>query len=230
VDGISLNIQRGKTLGIVGESGSGKSTLGQAILRLLDSEGSIRFQGAALDGLDQKQLRPWRRQMQVVFQDPFGSLSPRMSVAQIISEGLEVHCQSSADECDAQVIRVLKEVGLDPESRHRYPHEFSGGQRQRIAIARALVLKPALNLLDEPTSALDRTVQKQVVALLRDLQEKHGLTYLFISHDLAVVRALAHDMIVIKDGKVVERGASHEVFDSPQHPYTKELLAAAHPG
>ncbi|MFJ2279766.1 ABC transporter ATP-binding protein [Pseudomonas sp. NPDC087803] len=230
VDGISLNIQRGKTLGIVGESGSGKSTLGQAILRLLDSEGSIRFQGTALDGLDQKQLRPWRRQMQVVFQDPFGSLSPRMSVAQIISEGLEVHCQSSAEECDAQVIRVLKEVGLDPESRHRYPHEFSGGQRQRIAIARALVLKPALILLDEPTSALDRTVQKQVVALLRDLQEKHGLTYLFISHDLAVVRALAHDMIVIKDGKVVERGASHEVFDSPQHPYTRELLAAAHPG
>ncbi len=230
VDGISLNIQRGKTLGIVGESGSGKSTLGQAILRLLDSEGSIRFQGGSLDSLNQKQMRPWRRQMQVVFQDPFGSLSPRMSVAQIISEGLEVHCQSTADECDAQVIRVLKEVGLDPDSRHRYPHEFSGGQRQRIAIARALVLKPALILLDEPTSALDRTVQKQVVALLRDLQEKHGLTYLFISHDLAVVRALAHDMIVIKDGKVVERGASHDVFDSPQHPYTKELLAAAHPG
>ncbi|WP_085582544.1 MULTISPECIES: ABC transporter ATP-binding protein [unclassified Pseudomonas] len=229
VDGISLNIQRGKTLGIVGESGSGKSTLGQAILRLLDSEGAIRFQGEPLDGLNQKQLRPWRRQMQVVFQDPFGSLSPRMSVAQIISEGLEVHCESSALECDEQVIRVLKEVGLDPESRHRYPHEFSGGQRQRIAIARALVLKPALILLDEPTSALDRTVQKQVVALLRQLQEKHGLTYLFISHDLAVVKALAHDMIVIKDGKVVERGASHEVFESPQHPYTKELLAAAHP-
>jgi microcin C transport system ATP-binding protein len=230
VDGISLSIQRGKTLGIVGESGSGKSTLGQAILRLLDSEGSIRFQGEALDGLNQKQMRPWRRQMQVVFQDPFGSLSPRMSVAQIISEGLEVHCESTADECDEQVIRVLKEVGLDPQSRHRYPHEFSGGQRQRIAIARALVLKPALILLDEPTSALDRTVQKQVVALLRQLQEKHGLTYLFISHDLAVVRALAHDMIVIKDGKVVERGASHEVFDAPQHPYTKELLAAAHQG
>ena len=227
VDGISLNIQRGKTLGIVGESGSGKSTLGQAILRLLDSEGSIRFQGAALDGLTQKQLRPWRKKMQVVFQDPFGSLSPRMSVAQIISEGLEVHSQLSADECQAEVIRALEEVGLDPQSRHRYPHEFSGGQRQRIAIARALVLKPALILLDEPTSALDRTVQKQVVALLRQLQEKHGLTYLFISHDLAVVRALAHDMIVIKDGKVVERGASHEVFDSPQHPYTKELLAAA---
>jgi microcin C transport system ATP-binding protein len=168
--------------------------------------------------------------MQVVFQDPFGSLSPRMSVAQIISEGLEVHSQSTPAQCEAQVIRALEEVGLDPQSRHRYPHEFSGGQRQRIAIARALVLKPALILLDEPTSALDRTVQKQVVALLRQLQEKYGLTYLFISHDLAVIRALAHDMIVIKDGKVVESGASHTVFDSPQHPYTKELLAAAHPG
>ncbi len=230
VDGISLSIQRGKTLGIVGESGSGKSTLGQAILRLLDSEGAIHFQGQALDGLTQKQLRPWRKEMQVVFQDPFGSLSPRMSVAQIISEGLEVHSQLSTEQCNAEVIRALQEVGLDPQSRHRYPHEFSGGQRQRIAIARALVLKPALILLDEPTSALDRTVQKQVVALLRQLQEKHGLTYLFISHDLAVVRALAHDMIVIKDGKVVERGASHFVFDSPQHPYTKELLAAAHVG
>ncbi|VVP07279.1 ABC transporter ATP-binding protein [Pseudomonas fluorescens] len=230
VDGISLNIQRGKTLGIVGESGSGKSTLGQAILRLLDSEGSIRFQGEALDGLSQKQLRPWRKKMQVVFQDPYGSLSPRMSVAQIISEGLEVHRQLNPEECNAEVIRALQEVGLDPQSRHRYPHEFSGGQRQRIAIARALVLKPALILLDEPTSALDRTVQKQVVALLRQLQEKHGLTYLFISHDLAVVRALAHDMIVVKDGKVVESGASHDVFDAPQHPYTKELLAAAHVG
>ncbi|ROL70369.1 microcin ABC transporter ATP-binding protein [Pseudomonas chlororaphis] len=230
VDGISLSLQRGKTLGIVGESGSGKSTLGQAILRLLESEGSIRFQGESLDGLNQKQLRPWRKQMQVVFQDPFGSLSPRMSVAQIISEGLEVHSQCGAQACEEQVIQVLKEVGLDPDSRHRYPHEFSGGQRQRIAIARALVLKPALILLDEPTSALDRTVQKQVVALLRQLQEKHGLTYLFISHDLAVVRALAHDMIVIKDGQVVERGASDDVFNTPQHPYTQELLAAAHPG
>jgi microcin C transport system ATP-binding protein len=230
VDGISLNVQRGKTLGIVGESGSGKSTLGQAILRLLDSDGSIRFQGEPLDGLSQKQLRPWRKKMQVVFQDPFGSLSPRMSVAQIISEGLEVHSRLTAVECNAEVIRALEEVGLDPQSRDRYPHEFSGGQRQRIAIARALVLKPALILLDEPTSALDRTVQKQVVALLRQLQEKHGLTYLFISHDLAVVRALAHDMIVIKDGKVVESGASHEVFESPQHAYTKELLAAAQLG
>jgi len=226
VDGISLCVQRGKTLGIVGESGSGKSTLGQAILRLLDSQGSIRFQGQALDGLSHKQLRPWRKQMQVVFQDPFGSLSPRMSVAQIISEGIEVHCPGTAAEHEAQVIRALEEVGLDPQSRHRYPHEFSGGQRQRIAIARALVLKPALILLDEPTSALDRTVQKQVVALLRDLQAKHGLTYLFISHDLSVVRALAHDLIVVKDGQVVERGSTCAVFDNPQHPYTRELLAA----
>ncbi|MCR8720618.1 ABC transporter ATP-binding protein [Pseudomonas syringae] len=229
VDDISLSIQRGKTLGIVGESGSGKSTLGQAILRLLESQGSISFRGQALDGLSQKQMRPWRKEMQVVFQDPYGSLSPRMSVAQIISEGLEVHSQFNLTQCDAEVIRALEEVGIDPQCRHRYPHEFSGGQRQRIAIARALVLKPALILLDEPTSALDRTVQKQVVALLRDLQQKHGLTYLFISHDLAVVQALAHDVIVVKDGKVVERGASHDVFESPQHPYTQELLAAAHP-
>jgi microcin C transport system ATP-binding protein len=230
VDDISLSIERGKTLGIVGESGSGKSTLGQAILRLVDSRGSIKFQGQPLDYLSQKEMRPWRKQMQVVFQDPYGSLSPRMSVEQIISEGLEVHSELTSTQREIEVIRVLKEVGLDPDSRHRYPHEFSGGQRQRIAIARALVLKPALILLDEPTSALDRTVQKQVVALLRQLQEKHGLTYLFISHDLAVVKALAHDLIVVKDGKVVERGASHDVFDSPQHPYTKELLAAAHPG
>ncbi|MDU8645588.1 MULTISPECIES: ABC transporter ATP-binding protein [Pseudomonas syringae group] len=229
VDDISLSIERGKTLGIVGESGSGKSTLGQAILRLLESRGGIRFRGQALDGLSQKQMRPWRKEMQVVFQDPYGSLSPRMSVAQIISEGLEVHSQFASAKCDAEVIRALEEVGIDPQSRHRYPHEFSGGQRQRIAIARALVLKPALILLDEPTSALDRTVQKQIVALLRELQEKHGLTYLFISHDLAVVKALAHDVIVVKDGKVVERGASHDVFESPQHPYTQELLAAARP-
>ncbi|MCF5710350.1 dipeptide ABC transporter ATP-binding protein [Pseudomonas syringae] len=230
VDDISLSIEGGKTLGIVGESGSGKSTLGQAILRLLDSRGSIRFRGNALDGLTQKQMRPWRKQMQVVFQDPYGSLSPRMSVAQIIAEGLEVHGCLDSLQCEVEVIRALEEVGIDPQTRHRYPHEFSGGQRQRIAIARALVLKPALILLDEPTSALDRTVQKQVVALLRELQQKHGLTYLFISHDLAVVKALAHDVIVVKDGKVVERGPSHAVFDSPQHSYTRELLAAAHPG
>ena len=228
VDGISLSLQQGKTLGIVGESGSGKSTLGQAILRLLDSEGSIRFRGTALESLTQKQMRPWRKHLQVVFQDPFGSLSPRMCVSQIISEGLEVHADMNAEQREAAVILALEEVGLDPATRYRYPHEFSGGQRQRIAIARALVVKPALILLDEPTSALDRTVQKQVVGLLRQLQERHGLTYLFISHDLAVIRALAHDVIVVKDGQVVERGASHELFDAPQHPYTRELLQAAH--
>ncbi|MGY4495920.1 ABC transporter ATP-binding protein [Pseudomonas sp. TE3610] len=228
VDGISLSLQKGKTLGIVGESGSGKSTLGQAILRLLDSEGGIRFDGQPLDGLNPKQMLPWRKRMQVVFQDPFGSLSPRMSVQQIISEGLEVHVQCDVENREQRVIKVLEEVGLDPASRHRYPHEFSGGQRQRIAIARALVLKPDLILLDEPTSALDRTVQKQIVALLRKLQDDHGLTYLFISHDLAVIKALAHDVIVVKDGQVVERGASHDLFEAPQHPYTRELLLAAH--
>lgn len=227
VDGVSLSVQHGKTLGIVGESGSGKSTLGQAILRLIESEGVIAFQGQQLQRLTQKQLRPWRRKMQVVFQDPYGSLSPRMSVAQIIAEGLEMHQQASARQCEDAVVQALQEVGIDPATRHRYPHEFSGGQRQRIAIARALVLKPDLILLDEPTSALDRTVQKQVLNLLRQLQKRHGLTYLFISHDLAVIRALAHDVIVLKDGQVVERGATEELFNSPRHPYTQELLAAS---
>lgn len=227
VKGIGLNLQRGKTLGIVGESGSGKSTLGQAILRLIDAEGRIRFQGEALEQLSGKQLRPLRKRLQVVFQDPFGSLSPRLCVEQIIAEGLRVHSDLNADEREQAVIAVLREVGLDPATRHRYPHEFSGGQRQRIAIARALVLKPDLILLDEPTSALDRTVQKQIVALLRRLQEEHGLTYLFISHDLAVVRALAHDLIVMKDGEVVERGETDELFRQARHPYTRELLAAS---
>ncbi|SMQ24901.1 microcin C transport system ATP-binding protein [Pseudomonas helmanticensis] len=227
VDGVSFTLQRGKTLGIVGESGSGKSTLGQAILRLVESEGNIRFGNKQLSLLNQRLMRPLRRQIQVVFQDPFGSLSPRMSVQQIIAEGLLTHGIGTEAEREAAVIRVLEEVGLDPQSRHRYPHEFSGGQRQRISIARALVLEPALILLDEPTSALDRTVQKQVVELLRQLQIKHGLTYLFISHDLAVVHALAHDLMVIKDGKVVEQGSSREIFAAPQHPYTQELLKAS---
>ncbi|WP_028693855.1 ABC transporter ATP-binding protein [Pseudomonas cremoricolorata] len=227
VDGVGFSLPQGQTLGIVGESGSGKSTLGLAILRLIASEGSIRFDGHALDGLDQRQVRPLRRQMQVVFQDPFGSLSPRMSVADIVGEGLHIHRIGTAEEREAAIIAALQEVGLDPASRHRYPHEFSGGQRQRIAIARALVLKPALILLDEPTSALDRTVQRQVVELLRSLQLKYNLTYLFISHDLAVVKALSHQLMVIKQGQVVEQGAAHEIFRDPQHPYTRQLLAAA---
>ena len=234
VDGINFSLPQGQTLGIVGESGSGKSTLGLAILRLLGSQGAIRFQGQSLDGLPQNAVRPLRRQMQVVFQDPFGSLSPRMSIAQIVGEGLHIHRMGSEEEQEQAVIEALEEVGLDPLSRHRYPHEFSGGQRQRIAIARALVLKPALILLDEPTSALDRTVQRQVVELLRALQAKYNLTYLFISHDLAVVRALSHQLMVVKQGKVVEQGPASAIFETPQHPYTQQLLEAAfltpHPG
>jgi microcin C transport system ATP-binding protein len=227
VDGVSFDLLKGKTLGIVGESGSGKSTLGQAILRLIDCQGSVRYAGTQLTLLSQDAMRPLRRQLQVVFQDPFGSLSPRMSVEQIIAEGLLTHAIGTPAEREQAVIRVLQEVGLDPETRHRYPHEFSGGQRQRIAIARALVLEPALILLDEPTSALDRTVQKQIIELLRSLQVRHGLTYLFISHDLAVVQALAHDLIVIRNGRVVEQGPARRIFAAPEHPYTQELLKAS---
>lgn len=227
VDGINFSLLQGQTLGIVGESGSGKSTLGMAILRLLASRGDIRFQGQQLQGLSQKEVRPLRRQMQVVFQDPFGSLSPRMSVGQIVGEGLRIHGMGTEAEQEQAIIDALLEVGLDPQTRHRYPHEFSGGQRQRIAIARALVLKPALILLDEPTSALDRTVQRQVVELLRGLQAKYNLTYLFISHDLAVVRALSHQLMVVKQGQVVEQGSAESIFNSPQHPYTQQLLEAA---
>jgi len=227
VDGVDFSLPKGQTLGIVGESGSGKSTLGLAILRLLSSRGEIRFQGQALEDLSQRRIRPLRRQMQVVFQDPYGSLSPRMSVGQIIGEGLDIHRMGSPEERAQAIIDALMEVGLDPESRHRYPHEFSGGQRQRIAIARALVLKPDLILLDEPTSALDRTVQRQVVELLRSLQAKYNLTYLFISHDLAVIRALSHQMMVVKQGKVVEQGAAEAIFAAPQHPYTQQLLESA---
>jgi microcin C transport system ATP-binding protein len=227
VDGVSFDLLKGKTLGIVGESGSGKSTLGQAILRLVDCQGSVRFAGTQLTLQSQDAMRPLRRQLQVVFQDPFGSLSPRMSVEQIIAEGLLTHNIGTPAEREQAVIRVLQEVGLDPETRHRYPHEFSGGQRQRISIARALVLEPALILLDEPTSALDRTVQKQIIELLRSLQIRHGLTYLFISHDLAVVHALAHDLIVIRNGRVVEQGPARRIFAAPQHPYTQELMSAS---
>ncbi|WP_409318012.1 ABC transporter ATP-binding protein [Pseudomonas sp. KCJK9016] len=227
VDGINFSLPQGQTLGIVGESGSGKSTLGLAILRLIGSQGAIRFEGKQLDCLTQKEVRPLRREMQVVFQDPFGSLSPRMCVSDIVGEGLRIHRMGTAAEQEAAIIAALKEVGLDPETRHRYPHEFSGGQRQRIAIARALVLKPALILLDEPTSALDRTVQRQVVELLRSLQAKYNLTYLFISHDLAVVKALSHQLMVVKHGQVVEQGDAQSIFAAPRHPYTQQLLEAA---
>ena len=223
----SFSLQSGQTLGIVGESGSGKTTLGLALLRLVESQGLIECNGQRLDGLGQKAVRPARRQFQVVFQDPFGSLSPRMSIAQIISEGLEIHRIGTPQEREQMVIQALEEVGLDPDSRHRYPHEFSGGQRQRVAIARALVLKPSLILLDEPTSALDRTVQSQVVELLRDLQRRHNLSYLFISHDLAVVRALSHQLMVIRQGEIVEQGPAEQIFASPQHDYTRQLLEAA---
>lgn len=227
VDGIDFTLKAGQTLGIVGESGSGKSTLGLAVLRLLQSDGSIRYRAEELQGLSQKEVRPFRRQMQVVFQDPYGSLSPRMSVSEIIGEGLRIHGIGSSQTQEAAIIEVLEEVGLDPDARHRYPHEFSGGQRQRIAIARALVLKPALIVLDEPTSALDRTVQKQVVELLRTLQARHNLAYLFISHDLAVVRALSHHLLVMKQGVVVEQGPAEAVFTAPQDAYTQQLLEAA---
>tara|TARA_R110002020_G_scaffold130885_2_gene292692 strand:+ start:16273 stop:17907 length:1635 start_codon:yes stop_codon:yes gene_type:complete len=223
----SFTLKQGHTLGIVGESGSGKTTLGLALLRLVESQGLIELKGQRLDGLSQDDVRPLRRQFQVVFQDPFGSLSPRMSVAQIISEGLEIHKIGNEQEREQMVIQALQEVGLDPATRHRYPHEFSGGQRQRVAIARALVLKPSLILLDEPTSALDRTVQSQVVELLRDLQARHNLSYLFISHDLAVVRALSHELMVIRHGHIVEQGPASAIFASPQHDYTRQLLEAA---
>ena len=227
VDGISFTLQRGQTLGIVGESGSGKSTLGLAILRLINSKGGIFYAGNAIDQLSQKEVRPLRRDIQVVFQDPFGSLSPRMSVSDIIGEGLHIHKMGNAQEQEQAIIAALQEVGLDPDTRHRYPHEFSGGQRQRIAIARALVLKPKLIVLDEPTSALDRTVQRQVVELLRVLQQKYNLTYVFISHDLAVVKALSHQLLVMRQGRVVEQGAAANIFAAPQQEYTQQLLAAA---
>ena len=227
VNNLSLELQRGKTLGIVGESGSGKTTLGMAILKLTASDGGIQFGDTDISGFDKTTMRPLRSRMQVVFQDPYGSLSPRMTVNEIIQEGLGIHFPEQADSHEQQVIDILEEVGLDPGMRHQYPHEFSGGQRQRIAIARAMILKPELVILDEPTSALDRTVQCQIVDLLRELQQKHQLTYLFISHDLSVVKALSHDLIVMRQGEVVEQGAADTVFNDPQHPYTQELLAAA---
>ena len=228
VDDVSIQIRAGRTVGVVGESGSGKTTLALALLRLIGSRGVIWFHGVEIDRMRTKQLKPYRRQMQIVFQDPYGSLSPRLSVGQIIAEGLEAHdIVRSASERETRVIAALKEVDLDPEFRFRYPHEFSGGQRQRIAIARAMILKPKLVVLDEPTSALDRSVQAQIIDLLAALQREHGLAYLFISHDLRVVRALSDDLIVLRQGRVVEQGAAASIFHQPQQSYTQALLKAA---
>jgi len=228
VDGVSVSVREGQTLGIVGESGSGKTTLGLAILRLIRSEGPIVYCGRNVEGLTSRQMRPLRREMQIVFQDPFGSLSPRLSVAEIVEEGLIAQgSKLSAAERRGVVSRALADTGLDPSTMDRYPHEFSGGQRQRIAIARAMALDPKLVVLDEPTSALDMSVQAQIVDLLRDLQKKRGLAYLFISHDLKVVRALASEIVVMRRGKIVEAGPAVDLFAAPKQDYTRALFAAA---
>lgn len=228
VNDIDVTVRAGQTLGVVGESGSGKTTLGLALTRMISSTGDIRFDGQNINEFSFKKMRPLRRHIQIVFQDPFGALSPRMSVGEIIAEGLTVHePKLSYDERDERVIAALEEVDLDPATRHRYPHEFSGGQRQRIAIARAMVLNPRFVMLDEPTSALDMSVQAQVVDLLRNLQKKHNLAYLFISHDLKVVKALANEMLVMRNGSVVEHGAAKDIFENPATDYTKALMAAA---
>ncbi len=228
VDGIDITLREGQTVGVVGESGSGKTTLGLALSRLISSKGLISFIGQSIDAYSYAMMKPLRNRLQVVFQDPYGSLSPRMSVGDIIAEGLKVHETSlSYEERDRRVATALEEVGLDPATRWRYPHEFSGGQRQRIAIARAMVLKPRFVMLDEPTSALDMSVQAQVVDLLRDLQSKHDLAYLFISHDLKVVKALANEVIVMRHGKIVESGPAKSIFEAPKEDYTRALMAAA---
>ena len=228
VDDISLEVRSGETLGIVGESGSGKSTLGFSILRLLNPTGRIAFLGHDIASMSEKQVKPLRKDMQIVFQDPFGSLSPRMTVGDIIAEGLSVHQPKlSVNERDAMVDEALKKVRLEPQTKHRFPHEFSGGQRQRISIARALVLKPKLIVMDEPTSALDMSVQAEVVELLRDLQADEGLSYIFISHDLRVVKAVSHRVVVMKDGKIVEQGTAQDIFEKPETEYTRALIKAA---
>ena len=228
VDGIDLSLSSGETLGIVGESGSGKTTLGRALVRLTGCDGQINFRGQNIDALTGTPLRNLRKHMQIVFQDPFGALSPRMSVSDIITEGLSLHePELNSYQKIFKVRRTLEDVGLEPDSANRYPHEFSGGQRQRIAIARAIILNPRLVVLDEPTSALDRSVQAQIVTLLQDLQQQRGLSYIFISHDLKVVRALAHRVMVMKDGKVVETGTTHDIFENAKETYTRELISAA---
>jgi microcin C transport system ATP-binding protein len=227
VDGVSVELRSGQTLGVVGESGSGKTTLGLALLRLIASDGPIVYLGRNIENFDAGEMRPLRRDMQIVFQDPYGSLSPRLSIRQIVEEGLTIQSGVDENEREARVRRALVEVGLDPETMERYPHEFSGGQRQRIAVARALVLEPKLVMLDEPTSALDMSVQAQIVDLLRELQQRHNLAYLFISHDLKVVRALANHVVVLRDGVIVEQGSAEKLFSSPETAYTKALIAAA---
>lgn len=227
VDDISFTLREGETLGVVGESGSGKTTLGMGVLRLTKATGTTVFMGQNVLTMNHKELRPLRQRMQLVFQDPYGSLSPRQTIGAIIGEGLSIHNIGTQDERDKAVADILHEVGLQPEMRHRFPHEFSGGQRQRIAIARALILKPRLIVLDEPTSALDRSVQSQIIALLRDLQTKHQLSYIFISHDLRVIRAMSHNVLVMQHGKMVETGTAEDVFNKPKQEYTKKLLAAA---
>ncbi|MEO0360339.1 MAG: ATP-binding cassette domain-containing protein, partial [Pseudomonadota bacterium] len=227
VNGADIEVRAGETLGVVGESGSGKTTIALALMRLIQSEGRILFMGREIDKLSRRGLRPLRREMQIVFQDPYGSLSPRMSCFEIIAEGLGVHGVNGGGAPRDVVAATLKEVGLPEDAMDRYPHEFSGGQRQRIAVARAMVLKPKLVVLDEPTSALDMTVQTQIIDLLRGLQRKYGLAYIFISHDLKVVRALSHRVLVMRQGEVVEYGDAEAVIDAPQETYTRELMAAA---
>ncbi|MDK9760638.1 microcin C ABC transporter ATP-binding protein YejF [Vibrio sp. D420a] len=230
VTDMQFDLKQGHSIGLVGESGSGKSTTGMAILKLVESEGSIQYDGNQIQGLNRQEMLPYRSRMQVVFQDPFSALNPRMSVAQVIGEGLRVHQELDEAELDQRICDVMKEVDLDPETRHRYPNEFSGGQRQRIAIARALVLKPEFILLDEPTSSLDRTVQAQVLELLKSLQEKYQLTYLFISHDLNVVKSLCHYTIVMKAGEVIEKGKTEQLFSNPRHEYTQQLVSLSNVG
>jgi microcin C transport system ATP-binding protein len=227
VDSVSFELRKGTSLGVVGESGSGKTTLALSILRLIQSEGVIKYKDKNINDLPEKLIRPLRKKIQVVFQDPYGSLSPRMSILQIIEEGLLIHYNLTKSEREQKVIEILEEVGINPGSRHRYPHEFSGGQRQRISIARALILKPDLIILDEPTSALDRTIQFQIIDLLKKLQEKYQLSYLFISHDLSVIKALCHKIIVMKDGKIVEFGDIENIYKNPSKEYTKNLISSA---